>query len=112
MSSMYHYKGYEGTIAYSLEDRCFYGKIAFIRDLILYESDTIENLEKEFRDAVDDYLETCKEEGKTPDKPFKGSFNVRPGPDLHRRAFIYAQQHDMNLNAVVKQALESYLSGR
>ena len=41
-----------------------------------------------FEEAVDDYLELCKEEGKEPEKPFKASFNVRTGTDLHRKAAL------------------------
>lgn len=31
--------------------------------------DSIENIEKEFRNAVDDYLDFCKEVGKEPERP-------------------------------------------
>ena len=52
----------------------------------------------------------CEAEGKTPDMPFKGSFNVRISQDLHQRAALYAEEHDLKLNAVVQQALKEYLT--
>ena len=67
------------------------------------------NLNAAFKDAINDYLETCKKEGVKPQKPFKGNFNVRTGSDLHRRAALFAQDQDSNLNKVVIEALENYL---
>jgi predicted HicB family RNase H-like nuclease len=101
------YKGYSGTIEPELEDNILYGKIAFIRDLVTYEAATLKELEKEFRASVDDYLETCAELNKEPNKPFKGSFNVRIGSDLHREAMMQAQSQGINLNEFVKKAIES-----
>ncbi len=61
-------------------------------------------------EAVDDYLELCKSEGIEPDQSFRGSFNVRTGHELHRKAAIYAREKGLNLNKLVTQALEEYLS--
>ena len=57
------------------------------KDLVLYriECADIQNVEKEFHEAVDDYLEFCKEVGKEPDKEYKGSFNVRISLELHKK---------------------------
>jgi predicted HicB family RNase H-like nuclease len=60
--------------------------------------------------AVDEYLAVCRAEGKTPDKPFKGSFNIRVTQELHKRAALYAEEHDLKLNAVVQVALQEYLT--
>lgn len=66
-------------------------------------------MRKAFREAVDDYLATCERLSKRPETPFKGSFNVRVGADLHKRAAVYAAEHRKKLNAVVSEALEHYL---
>ena len=63
-----------------------------------------------FREAVNDYLELCESEGRKPDVPLKGSFNVRPGCDLHRRAMLYAKRRGINLNTIVSDALRQYLT--
>ncbi len=110
MIDMMKYKGYYGSIHYSDEDRCFYGKVEYIRDLISYEGHDAASIRKSFEEDIDDYLETCKTLNKVPSKPFKGSFNVRTGPELHMKASIFAQQKKMNLNNVIIKALESYLS--
>jgi len=54
-------------------------------------------------------LELCAQEGKEPEKPFKGSFNVRTGSELHRKATLFARAKGTNLNKVVAEALEKYL---
>lgn len=110
MSQTLEYKGYNGSVLYSAADKVLYGRVVGIRDTISYEGTDVRSLEKNFKAAVDEYLRFCKVEGKTPDTPFRGSFNVRLGHDLHKRAALYAEEHDQTLNAVVHEALEKYLS--
>ena len=110
MIDMMEYKGYYGSVHYSDEDRCFYGKIEHIRGLVSYEGHDVDSIKEAFEEGVDDYLATCKAKNIIPDKSFKGSFNVRTGPDLHRQAYIYAQEKKMNLNNVIITALQMYLS--
>ena len=43
------YKGYLGTIEPDLETGELFGKLAFIRDLITYEAETLKALEKAFQ---------------------------------------------------------------
>ena len=109
MKDMMKYKGYLGSVHYSDEDRVFHGKLEFIRALVTYEGTGVEGLRAAFEEAVDDYLDLCVEEGEPAEQAFKGSFNVRPGTDLHRKAVLYAKGHGSNLNQVVTEALEIYL---
>jgi predicted HicB family RNase H-like nuclease len=109
MSDMLNYKGYVGSASYSSEGKVFHGKIEFIRDLVTYEGTDVDGLEAAFKESVDDYLAFCAEQGKEPEKPFKGSFNIRPGSRLHREAALYAREHGTNLNGVVVKALEDLL---
>ena len=109
MSDMLTYKGYYGSASYSAEDRVFIGKVEYIRDLVSYEGTDVQSLEAAFHEAVDDYLQLCKEQGKHPEKPFKGSFNVRTGPTLHRQLVHIARARDKNLNTVVVDALQKYV---
>ncbi|WP_296894326.1 type II toxin-antitoxin system HicB family antitoxin [Thiobacillus sp.] len=105
-----HYKDYEGSIETSLEGRCFYGQILFVNDLVTYEGESFETLENAFHDAVDDYLAFCAEVGKAPDKPFKGVFNVRVRPEIHRALAGRAVHTNQSLNELVSKALETYLT--
>ncbi len=109
MSTMLEYKGYLGSVEYSDDDEVLHGRLEFIRDLVSYEGEDAKRLKAAFQEAVDDYLALCKAEDRTPDVPLKGSFNVRPGRDLHRRAVLYAKRRGVNLNTVVSDALRGYL---
>ena len=109
MTTMLEYKGYLGSVDFSDEDEVFHGRLEFIRDLVTYEATDARSLKQAFHEAVDDYLTLCAEQGRTPDEPLKGSFNVRPGPDLHRRAMLFARRRGLNLNTVVSDALREYL---
>ena len=108
MITYLEHKGYQGTIEAELETGTLYGKLAFIRDLITYEAETLPKLKEEFCFSVDEYLSDCEELNKTPDKPFKGSFNVRTGPDLHRQAVIAA--HGQSLNSFVCEAIKEKIA--
>lgn len=55
------YKNYIGSVEFSSEDNCYYGKLLGIKDLVTYEAPTKIELQKEFQDAVDDYLDFCNE---------------------------------------------------
>ncbi|MEJ0060450.1 MAG: type II toxin-antitoxin system HicB family antitoxin [Terricaulis sp.] len=107
--SLLEYKGYLGTAELSEADGVFNGKLAYLRDLITYESETAEGLVKAFHEAVDDYLADCKAEGREADKPFKGQFNVRTRPELHRAYARLAAERGLSLNEVVTDALEAAL---
>lgn len=99
------YKGYTGSIEYSKEDDLLYGKILGIRGLISYEGKTGKELESDFRNAIDIYLADCKKEGILPEKPYKGSFNVRISPDLHQKAALLALEEKMSLNSFVAESI-------
>ena len=103
------YKDYVGSVHYSREDEVFHGKLEGLRDLVTYEATDVEGLKRSFHEAVDDYLQSCRKRGKEPEVPYRGTFNVRVGPDLHKRAAMYAADQGKKLNAVMTEALERYL---
>ncbi len=110
MNNIIEYKGYIGTVEFSEEDALFYGKVMGIRALISYEGSSATELLADFHGAVDDYLALCEAEGKEPERAYKGSFNVRVDPELHRESVIYATAHQMTLNSVVETALRQFVT--
>lgn len=110
MKNVMKYKGYVGSVELSEYDTTLFGKILGIRPLILYEGRTADELIHGFHEAVDDYLQDCVEDGIAPEKPFKGSFNVRIGCELHRDAAIYAMEHEQSLNTFVMEAIKEKLA--
>ena len=108
--SMLEHRGYYGSVEYSHEDHLLHGSIVGIRDVVTYEGGDVRSLEDNFANAVEEYLAFCTAEGKTPDVPYKGTFNVRVTPELHRRAAQYAGETGKKLNAIVTEALEKMLA--
>ena len=112
MSNTMEYKGYVGSVEFSEADCLFFGKVMGIRALLSYEGSTAAELVADFHGAVDDYLALCEAEGKEPEKAFKGSFNVRISPELHKQLVVRAASKQMSLNSYVEQALTNSVVGQ
>jgi len=110
MKNTIEYRGYTGSIEFSEEDKIFFGRVIGIRDLISYEGSSADELLKDFHGAVDDYLALCESKNVEPEKSYKGSFNVRLSPDLHRRAALYSISQDISLNKFIEEAVEEKLA--
>ena len=106
------YKGHIGSVHYSDEDEIFYGKIETTNDLILFEGNNVSDLKKAFQKAVEDYLATCKALNREPGKKYKGNFNVRITPDLHKKAAIEAIKSGITMNQFIQRAVIHELSSK
>lgn len=104
------YKGYIGTVEFSAADNILFGKVIGVNGLISYEGESVAALREDFEAAVEDYLAMCREQGISPQKSYKGSFNVRISPELHRSLAVFASSHNMTLNAAVEEALLEFSS--
>ena len=109
MNTMEH-KGFAARVEYSEEDGCFVGHIAGIRDVIGFHGDSVAELRAAFKEAVDDYLETCKKLGKQPNKPYSGQFRLRLAPELHARAAMLAETRGKSLNTWVSEVIEKSIT--
>lgn len=112
MSNYLHYKDYIGSVEFSEKDAVFHGKVVGIRDLVSFEGDSVAALIDDFHSAVDEYLEFCQQNDKQPDKPYKGTFNVRIRPELHRAAAMQAAVKGKTLNSFVEEAIQNSIGER
>lgn len=112
MNNLMEYKGYHAKIEYSSEDETFIGHIVGINDVLSFDGENIEELKSSFHESIDEYLQMCKEIGKAPDKEFKGSFNVRISPELHKSAYFEASKQGISLNQYVERAISQSFSPR
>ncbi len=103
------YKGYHTRIEFDAASCSLFGKIEGIKDLVTFESGDPMRIVEEFHSAVDDYLDFCEEVGKTPEKEYRGRFNVRIEPALHQRLAERALRDHETLNAVVEKAIKAYV---
>jgi len=110
MKNLMEYKGYCGTVEYSAVDNVLHGSVIGIKGLISYEGNNVFDLKKDFEEAVDDYLEMCSAEGVEPQKVYKGKFNVRVSPELHKALANYSAMHGQTLNSTVEEAIKRYVA--
>jgi predicted HicB family RNase H-like nuclease len=106
MKNTLNYKGFLGSVTFSAEDNILHGKIECIDDLILYEGGSVSEIKNAFKEAVEDYIEICKQSNKPLMKSFKGSFNLHVTPDLHQKAAKFAATKGISLNQLVQNAIE------
>ena len=104
------YKGYCAKIEYSIEDLALIGKVIGVTDTLVFECDSASEVENRFHEVIDDYLDMCERYGKDPERPCKGTFNVRVPEEIHRKALISATQQGISLNEFVSQAIKAALS--
>lgn len=110
MSSMLEYKGYHASVEYDAEDNIFVGEVFGISDSLNFHGTSVSELKKMFKQSIDNYLDLCKKIGKNPDKEFKGSFNVRIPPEMHKKAALAAAGRNITLNQYVIGALDMFLA--
>jgi len=104
------YKGYKGSVEYSKEDNCLFGKVqGMSKALILYEGNTLEELRKDFEEGVDSYLEACKADGVEPAKPYSGRLNLRMSSELHSRIAAFVAATGTTINDFINEAIKNEL---
>ena len=99
------YKGYTAHIEFDEEAGLFHGEVVDTKDVITFQGTSVKELNKSFKDSVDDYLEFCKSKGEEPDKPFSGKFILRLPKSLHRKIYIKAIKNGQSLNNFITETL-------
>lgn len=104
------YKGYKGSVEYSKEDNCLFGKVqGMSKALILYEGQTLDELRKDFEEGIDSYIEGCKADGIEPAKPYSGKLNLRMSSELHSKLAAFVAAKGMTINDFINKAIKNEL---
>ncbi len=106
---MMNYKGYIAKVEYDDENRVFTGSVINTKTVITFYGSSVDEIEKEFKASVDDYIEWCMEDGVEPEKPYSGKFNVRFTPELHQQAAVGAKMLGISLNSFVEKSVRDEL---
>lgn len=109
MNGVLSYRGYYATVEYDADAQMLCGSVVGMRDGVYFETEYASGVESAFHEAVDDYLAFCAEKGKEPEKSYRGTFNVRINPELHRAAALAAAARQESLNQFVADAIEAAL---
>jgi predicted HicB family RNase H-like nuclease len=100
------YKNYIGHVVFDDEANIFHGEVINTRDVITFQGSSVDEIQKAFKESIDDYLAFCAERGENPDKPFSGKFNLRLSPELHRKAWALAKEEHISLNNWVIETIK------
>ncbi|VAX21682.1 hypothetical protein MNBD_NITROSPINAE03-642 [hydrothermal vent metagenome] len=111
MSELFEHKGYFGSAEVDMRRGCLSGQILFIEDIMVYEGKTLENLKANFKNAVNNYLETCETLGQEPQQPYSGALTVEIGEDLHRETTFQAKITSESVDEYVKKAISNRIGG-
>lgn len=96
-SNVIRYRGHAAEIGYHDSADSFHGRVIGMHDAIDFYGCTPEELRKEFKASIEEYLACCKEEGEKPEKTWLGK---------RRRFAAAAAAHRMSLNAWALSALD------
>ena len=90
---------------YDAEADIFHGEVQHINDVVTFQGRSIDELKQALADSVEDYLTFCAEEGRQPQKPFSGRFDLRISPELHQQLAAQAARSGMSLNRWISESL-------
>ena len=103
------YKGYVAKIEFDEDNNIFTGMVINTRTVITFSGTSVKELETEFKNSVEDYLEWCREDGISPEKPYSGKLNLRLTPQIHQEAALKAGEMGISLNRFIENAVENEL---
>ena len=105
MSCM-RYKGYAARIEYDERDDIFVGRVLGMSDIISFHASSVPELHEAFREALEDYLADCAEQGIAPEKPASGKVMLRIRPEVHAAASVAARAAGKSLNQWADEVFE------
>lgn len=105
------YRGYAATISYNRMENNFYGEVNGISGVIVFSGSSIDELEREFINSVDEYLAECEKEDRKPDKQYSGDILIQLHPNLHCRLALVCEELGADLHEFVENTLFHALEG-
>ena len=103
--SEFNHRGYRAKVDFDPDDMIFTGRVLGINDVVGFHGSSVEELVAAFREAVDDYLETCAKIGKKPEREYSGKVMIRVDPEVHAKAVMAAELEGKSLNQFSEEAL-------
>ncbi len=100
------YKGYIARIEYDSNDRCFFGHVQGIKDIIDFDGKSVEELEAAFHQIIDFYMESCREIGKEPERSQSGMLVVKLPESLYEEISLESEKLGKSAAAIVVDALK------
>ncbi len=100
------YKGYTGIVDYDAQAKLFFGEVIGLKDVVTFQGTSVKELEKAFKDSINDYLTWCQERGEKPEKAFSGNVRLRLPSHLHAELAREAARQGVSLNQFITTKLQ------
>ena len=108
---MLEYKGYHAEINHNDETNYYCGCLYGIRALVMFGGETKQEVEADFRLAVEDYLEFCRADGEEPNREENSKdLKVRVNADFYKNLKDATNKSDKNFNDFVEKILTDYVA--
>lgn len=101
------YKGYIAQVTFDEQARIFHGEIVNLKSIITFQGTSVDELEQEIKNSVEDYLQWCKESDEKPDKPYSGNLKLRMPSELHANLAQQANIRNISLNSLILEKLNN-----
>jgi predicted HicB family RNase H-like nuclease len=105
MSNTMNYKGYAARVEFDPRDAIFVGQILGVPESITFHGESVTNLTRDFRAAVNHYIADCKATGRTPHKSYSGRLMLRLKPEVHAHVAKAAEAHGKSINQWAAEVL-------
>ena len=103
---MMTYKNYIAKVDFDSKAKLFHGEVLGTQDVITFQGKSVSELEKAFKDSIEDYLDFCEKKKKKPEKSFSGKLNLRLDPDTHRKVAVLSVAGEASINQWINEAIE------
>ncbi|MBQ6663378.1 MAG: type II toxin-antitoxin system HicB family antitoxin [Firmicutes bacterium] len=110
--ALMEYNGYHAQIEFDSEDQIFVGSVIGINDSLSFHGSSVDELKKNFKQSVDNYLVLCEKVGKSPEKEYRGNINIRLTPSLHKSAALYSAEDHISINQFIVEAVQEKCRAR
>lgn len=105
-TNVMHYKDYFAELSYDASADSFHGRVLNLSDVIDFYGRTPQELREEFKNSIEEYLEWCAEDGREPEKTWRGKLTLRPDTDLRKRITVAASASGESLNTWALKTLD------
>lgn len=103
------YRGYFAEVWLDVESKMICGCVDGLSKKLTFESESACEIEQAFHNAIDCYLENCKQGKQKPERQYRGPFSVRMDDELHKELAYWAQRNGVSLNGAVIMAVKEFL---
>ena len=102
------YQGFLARIEYSTKANALIGRVLSVNAIPTFTAKTVDDMERLFHQAVNQYLAACQQSGQHAGTSYKGVLTVRIPPALHRVLALQAAATDRSISKVIAEALSEY----